>query len=212
MLKSVAIACGGSILREEHMNWKTRIIYSEDVLPYWLSRWLVKRRIEPKKAGADTLGEGKDPAFSFDDTVCFEVDHPEGNGKKRGVTVGEVVRWQMETNEGAVDAYLKTMRSSPIYGHHDGIWKNFADALRKRRNIPEGQVAPPGLKGGVVSVILGSEDPVVRMNEFVEDINRVMGEDGVEISVIEAGHEAPISRGREVSDITIKLWEARASA
>lgn len=44
---SLVLVAGGGLIRADHVGWRARLLYDWDVLPGWLARLLVRRRIRP---------------------------------------------------------------------------------------------------------------------------------------------------------------------
>lgn len=126
-----------------------------------------------------------------------------------GAKVGDVVKWQLDGNEGFVRAYMSTIRRAPIYGHHEGVWKLLNEQLLKRRTVAG--TRPSGLEGGKLCLILAEKDPIVVKEEWIEDSKAVLGEDGVDVHVVKGGHEIAISKGKEVAEIAMRAWDANRS-
>jgi len=55
-------------------------------------------------------------------------------------------------------------------------------------------------------LILAEKDPIVVKEEWIEDSSAVLGQDGVDVHVVGGGHEIAISKGREVADVALTVW------
>lgn len=124
-----------------------------------------------------------------------------------GVTVGDVVKWQLDGNDGFTPAYMSTIRSAPIYGQHKLLWKTFGEELAKRREKRNDSTTDGGLESGRICLILADKDPIVVASEWVEDAKAVLGEEAVDIRIVKGGHEIAISKGKEVARIAIDSWK-----
>lgn len=182
-----------------HVSRKSRFLFSAGVLPEGLLRRMVRGRLEPQNGApsADVPTEDGD-SIEFDDVLVAP-----------GVSVGDVVRWQLRGNDGFVDAYMSTIRNAPIYGQHKALWKTLSEELKKRRAA---EADARGLESGKICLILAENDPIVVATEWSEDARQVLGEDAVDIHVIKGGHEVAISKGREVANIAVQTWRANASS
>lgn len=196
LLRSLTLICPGGLVRASHVSWKSRLLYAEGVLPAWLVTALARRRLEPRRGASADVPEGEDADVDFDE-VPVSVERAD-------VKVGDVVEWQLGGNEGFVGAYMSTIRNSPIYGQHDGVWKRLSEQLSRRRG--QGHDVPAGLETGRICLILAERDPIVVKEEWIEDSKAVLGEDGVEVHVVNGGHEIAISKGREVADVAMRAW------
>lgn len=130
------------------------------------------------------------------------------SAERADVKVGNVVGWQLRSNGGFVGAYVSTIRNALLYGQHDKVWRLLSEQLSKRRRRGQGHV-PADLEGGRICLVLAESDPIVVRDECIEDSRAVLGEDGVEVHVVNSGHEIAISRGKEVADIALRAWGSR---
>ncbi len=55
-------------------------------------------------------------------------------------------------------------------------------------------------------IILGRTDPVVVLEEVSQDARAVLGDGNVEIVVVEAGHELPITKSADVAEVMWQFW------
>lgn len=161
---------------------------------------MARTRLQPKegKPSADLPGvQASDAAdedeVDFDDVLVTT-----------GARVGDVVKWQMQGNDGFVSAYMSTIRNAPVYGQHDKVWKLLATELAKRRE--GGDDAPLGLKSGKICLVLAEKDPIVVKEEWLDDSRLVLGQDAVDAFIIKGGHEIGISKGKEVAQAAIQSW------
>ncbi|KAB5517315.1 Alpha/Beta hydrolase protein [Coniochaeta sp. 2T2.1] len=206
----VVVANGGLVRRDRHVGWKSRVLYGRGWLPEWLLEWAVRRRIRPSKGG------GPDEIEADHDVrgVGGKTDHDANGGKgwdstllsKRGesqMTVADVMDWQVREHKGFVRAFRSSIRCAPIYDQGEE-WREVRAMLELRRRREDKNV--PGLRRGKVLMVLGRTDSVVVLEEVVEDARRALGEDGVEVVVLEGGHEVAFTHGVEVADAAMRFW------
>lgn len=195
MLRSLTVVCPGGLVRSENqLSMADRVLYSPYLLPDWLAKKWMRWRLEPESDSGNAApveikgsAEEKDEVPSWDD----------------------LMRWQIDTNEGFAGSYLSTFQHGPIYDQHEGDWAVLASLLRERRAPAEKAAVIPGLVDGKICVILGSDDPYVDQHAWVSDANTVLGEDGLEVHVVEGGHEIAIAEGRQVAQCAMQSWERR---
>ncbi len=209
MLRSCTLVCPGGLVRTSHVSLKSRLIYTKGILPGWLQNWIVTRRLQPQSGG------GPSADVPVDDVDDIDIDFDAVPLSKGTLTpkVGDVMGWQMRTNEGYVGAYLSTIRNSPIYGQHDSLWQTLRQRLAERRPVTASggdgdgnEVVPAGLPGGKICLVLAEKDPVVITKEWIEDSKLVLGDDAVIIHVVSGGHEIAISKGATVADLAMSSW------
>ena len=190
LLRSLTVICPGGIVRStSQLSFYDRLLYSSGLFPDYVLRWFMRRRLEPKQKAVDVPVE-------FDDIVL-------DGGKVRR---GEIMKWQLETNEGFVHSYLSTFQNAPIYDQHAGDWKTLSELLSKRRGPTDEASRPPGLSSGRALAILGEKDVYIDNEEWIADAVAVLGEDGVDVHVLEGGHEIAIADGTEVAQLAMMSW------
>lgn len=197
MLRSANLVCPGGLIRPSHLSLKSRVIYSEGLLPEWFLHRLVRRRLEPQ--------HGHSADVPVDDDGDVDFDNVPLSREKSTAKVGDAMRWQLRSNDGLVGAYISTIRNAPIYGHHEHVWKRLSSVLRERRI--DSVDKPIGLPGGKVCLILAERDPVVVKEEWIEDSQKVLGDDGVDIYVVPGGHEVAIAKGKEIAKLVMSTWQ-----
>jgi pimeloyl-ACP methyl ester carboxylesterase len=198
MLKSATLVCPGGLIRPSHVSWRSRIVYSEGLLPEWLIRRWVRQRIAPQHGGSRA-------DVPIDDDVEVDWDDVLLSTEGQSARIGDVMQWQLDGNPGLVMAYLSTIRNAPVYGHHDGLWRILSQKLLIRRQPPPGEL-PSGLRSGRICLVLATRDPVVAKDEWIEDSRAVLGEDGVDIHIVPGGHEIAITKGKQIADIAMNSW------
>lgn len=157
---------------------------------------LARNRLEPRRGASADVPMIEDADIDFDEV-------PISAGNPTNVTIGDVVKWQLDANDGFVLSYVSTIRNAPVYGEHEGIWK----LLNKQLSDQRSQKDSSGV--GKICLILGEQDPIMVTEECIEDSERVLGQEGVEAHVLEGGHEIAISKGREVANVAISSWEKK---
>ncbi|PHH83940.1 hypothetical protein CDD83_2761 [Cordyceps sp. RAO-2017] len=195
IVRSLTLVCPGGIVRTSHVSLKSRLLYSESILPACLVNALARGRLQPRRGASADVPEGETADVDFDDVPL--------STSRKAPTVGDAVGWQLRGNSGFVGAYMSTIRHAPIHGQHEKVWRLLSQQLARRRrrgHVPESQF-PPGLVGGKICLILAERDPIVIKDEWIEESKTVLGEDGRHVFLLGGGHGIAISRGREVAAI-----------
>ncbi|KAI0125818.1 alpha/beta-hydrolase [Xylariales sp. AK1849] len=202
---SLTLIAGGGLIRPYHVSWQSKLLYSSGLLPEWLVRRLVRRRIRPaaeapKSAGGTDIiaAESKSRQGNGDASGGDGFDSASISRHRPGVKLSSVVTWQIDNHDGFIAAFLSTIRNAPIYAPQ-GDWQILSSILAERRQA-SGSERPRGLSRGRVLLVLGKDDPVVVPAETIEDAKRVLGEDGVQYAILDAGHELPITLSTDVAD------------
>ncbi|KAH8675922.1 Alpha/Beta hydrolase protein [Xylariales sp. PMI_506] len=201
---SLSMITGGGLIRPHHVGWQSKLLYSSGILPEGLVKFLVRRRIRPA-ADPPKTANGADIIAA--ETKVAKPGNGDANGgqgfdsaaisRYRPTTsVSSVVTWQIDHHEGFVGAFLSTIRNAPIYAPQED-WRALSSELAQRRTAVERK--PAGLVKGRVLLILGKQDPVIIPSEIIEDAEEVLGIEGVEYTILDVGHELPITRSSEAA-------------
>ncbi|KAI1446677.1 alpha/beta-hydrolase [Annulohypoxylon stygium] len=212
MVSSLTLVASGGLIRPYHVGWRSRLLYNAGIIPEFMVRILVKRRLRPKDEQQPSTAGGADIM-----SAETKKHLPNGDGDSNGgdgfdsaviskfrpdVTVASVVRWQVDRHEGFVTAFLSTIRNAPIYAALDD-WKHLALILKARRRFEHDNKSKSDLEiqSGKILIVLGEDDPVVVKEEMVEDAERVLGSDGVEFAIMPGGHEIPFTSSTGVANM-----------
>jgi pimeloyl-ACP methyl ester carboxylesterase len=208
MIRSLTVVAGGGLIRNSHVSWRSKLLYSTGIFPERLLEYLIYLRLSPKnqtvtevKVATEAVQEvqGNSDASggsSFDDAVLSR--------RRPGQTVAAVMGWQIRQHCGFVPAFMSSIRHAPIYERrHD--WAAVGDLLSSRRAAISHGKPIPGLRGGRMLVVLGETDPVIVRQEFIQDAEAVLG-DGFEVVLLDCGHEIAITRGHDVAEAAIGFW------
>ncbi|KAL2158413.1 hypothetical protein VTH06DRAFT_4461 [Thermothelomyces fergusii] len=236
MLKSVVVIAGGGLIRGEHVAWRSRLLYSSATarwVPDGLVRWLVRRRLMPRKTSAEEEhGRGRGRERERDGAVtetemAKEVVEVKGRHKNSDAsggqsfdnavllarrpehTVSSVMEWQLRRHEGFIPAFVSSIRHAPIYDQQED-WLALGQILAERREKLGWEDAAdrsPGLGGGKILLVLGASDPVIVKEELIHDATAVLGEDGFEAVVLDAGHEIVMTKADEVAAVMANFWD-----
>lgn len=134
MLRSANLICPGGLIRPSHVSLKSRILYSDRLLPEWLSHWLVRSRLEPQHRGPSADVPVDSPDNDNDDNeAALDFDNVLISRDGSDVKVGDVMEWQLQGNPGLVGAYMSTIRYAPVYNQHNGLWQLLRSVLEDRR-------------------------------------------------------------------------------
>ncbi|KAI2473587.1 alpha/beta-hydrolase [Annulohypoxylon bovei var. microspora] len=217
LVSSLTLVASGGLIRPYHVGWKSHLLYSTRLLPDFIVRMLVRRRIRPRHEQLPLAAGGADIM-----SAETKKHHPDGDGDANGgdgfdtaaiskfrpdVTVASVVRWQVDHHEGFLTAFLSTIRNAPIYAPQDD-WKELAMILETRRQIGRKKetASVSGIHAGKVFMVLGEDDPVIVKGEIIEDAVQVLGPAGVEFAVLPGGHELPFTMSSSVASAIQGFW------
>lgn len=221
MVRSLCLVAPCGLIRPRHVGWRSWLYYSSGLLPEFLVRHLVRRRIRPDAklkgaAGApDIMAAEGELAVDGDGDVNggARFDGAPISRTRPHVTVSSVVAWQVDHHVGFVMAFLSTIRNAPIYAPQED-WKVLSKILEARR--PRGGVddsgaeVEAGLEGGKILIVLGKDDGVIVMDETIEDAYAVLGHNGADFAILEGGHELPITSSASVAESIEGFWTSRS--
>lgn len=222
LVSSATLLATGGLIRSYHISWQSWLLYNSGLLPDYLVKWLVRRRIRPKDEDRESAPQLRQNARA--DIASAETKKYSPNGDsdatggddfdsagvskfRPGVTVSSVIRWQIDNHKGFIPAFISSMRNAPIYAPQ-GDWKALGAILRERREecSREADIPPLGLRAGKILMVLGEDDPVVIKDEAIEDATQILGCDGVEFVVLPQGHELPITNSYGVANAMENFW------
>lgn len=199
LVESLVLICPSGLIRARHFSKSNRMLYSEGVIPEPLLLKMVKRRLKtplyppkaPKndgKIGTAQTVKAEVPVES-NSTAVLSRKHPD-------VTIDRAVVHQVDNHDGFVSAFMSSIRYGPIQNQH-GLW----DRIRKDL----GQRGTASGKQAKLLIIAGDCDSIIDANELREDATAVFG-DLIQFEVVSAGHDAPIVKPVEVSDLIWQSW------
>jgi hypothetical protein len=152
------------------------------------------------RAGERHKNSDASGGHSFDNAVLL-ARRPEH-------TVSSVMAWQLRHHEGFIPAFVSSIRYAPIYDQKED-WYALGQLLAERRERLAWEDTAdelPGLRGGKILLVLGASDPVIVKEELIHDATAVLGEDGFEAVVVDAGHELVMNKGVEVANVISNFW------
>lgn len=221
MVKSVVVIAGGGLIRPGHVSWRSRMLYSEGVLPEGMLQWFIRRRLTPPAGGSGGRpvtetkmatevvgGNGGERHKNSDASGGHGFDNAVLLASRPGHTVSAVMGWQLRHHEGFIPAFVSSIRYAPIYEQKDD-WYALGQLLAERRERAGWEDTAdelPGLAGGKILLVLGASDPVIVKEELIHDATAVLGEDGFEAVLLDAGHELVMSKGDEVAAVVSNFW------
>lgn len=201
-VRSVTAIAPGGLMKRSGNSWRTRLLYSRGWCPERLLERLVRQRYEPSRIAGkeDALveqaevkkdGQGDDP---FDDAMVSPL--------LPRITVAQVMAWQLEHHQGFIPAVMSAFRYGPIHERYEE-WQRVGAFLAERR--VDSSLA--GLLNGKIMLVLGESDSIVKEDYIVPEVKQVLGDDGVEVLLLDAGHEVAITKGAEIADACINFWK-----
>ncbi|KAK4125330.1 alpha/beta-hydrolase [Parathielavia appendiculata] len=219
MVRSVVVVAGGGLIKKGHVSWRSRALYSKGWLPEGVLQWLIKRRLTPRGKGDGRVTETK-MATEVVDIKGMEHEDSDASGghsfdnavllaRRPEHTVSSVMGWQLRHHQGFIPAFVSSIRYAPIYEQKED-WYELGRQLAERRERSGWENTAddlPGLRGGKILLVLGASDPVIVKEELIHDATTVLGEDGFEAVLLDAGHELVMSKGAEVADVISNFWE-----
>lgn len=202
LVDSLILIAPAGIMRTNHIHWTSKVIYG-GLLPASLVQWLVWKRLggntkpQPEKSVTDAT-DAPHPALAPDSQAPVSRRRP-------SVSVARVVSWQLRNHAGFLPAFISSIQHAPISGQHQR-WRLIGSRLAAQQLNPnDAEVQVNGLREGKVLLLLGRSDNVVLADEVDEDARTVLGE-GVEVHVIEGGHEVPITHPEVVVSRIVEFW------
>lgn len=218
IIRSLVLIAGGGLVRQEHVSWQSKVLYSAGIFPEWVLEALVRRRLTPvaaRRAGGAVMNEEQmagevvaakkgqqKQKFNHDSSGGDSYDNAIVSTRRPGLTVSAVMDWQVRHQRGFVHAFMSSVRYAPIYEQRED-WLALGGLLAARREM----TSLPGLLGGVVLLVLGQTDPVIIKEELIHDATEVLGEEAFEAVCLDAGHEVIMTQGERIVRVVRRFWE-----
>ncbi|KAK3938450.1 alpha/beta-hydrolase [Diplogelasinospora grovesii] len=216
LIRSLTLVAPAGLVRRNHVDWKGEVLYSRGLLPEWLRASLVKRRLQPQKAIADqgsrdaqVVSKEKEALkqYNSDASGGDSFDNAVLSSRRPEVTVAAVFSWQLAHHKGFIPAFMSSIRDAPIYEQKE-LWSILGRHLAAIRS--EVKSSGSSRQKGKVLLVLGATDPVIVKDEVIHDATAVLGEEGMEVVVLDAGHEIVITRSSEIADQAVSFWRAQS--
>jgi pimeloyl-ACP methyl ester carboxylesterase len=211
LISSLILIAPSGLLRESHIAWQSKILYStEGILPESLIQSLVRQRLDSGSTASTAAREEAGP----EDAVAAEIgnvepgqtDHLASYSERLLVTVASAVQWQLDNHTGFIPAFVSSIRHAPITNQH-ASWVKIGDRLStQKENSADQSAMSNGLWRSKVLMILGRTDSVIVREEIEEDAIGCLGRENLETVVIDAGHDLPISKAKEVVSAVLRFW------
>lgn len=145
-------------------------------------------------ATAATSEVSKHPAHAPDSSAELFHDRP-------GISIADVVDWQLKNHPGFVASFISSIRHAPITGQHDR-WRVIGDRLSEQRST--GNI--DGLNEGRVLILLGRTDGVIVADEIASDAAETLGQKNAKIVVLEGGHDVPVVNSVSCVGAMTEFW------
>ena len=114
--------------------------------------------------------------------------------------------WQLDHHPGYVKSFLSSIRYGPIIGQQ-ADWQRIGERLTAQNASRERGNEDEGLQNGKVLIIAGNKDVIIIKDELLEDATEILGENNVRFEFVDAGHELPVSKSKEVLELISAFWE-----
>lgn len=195
LLSAVVLLAPSGLIRDEHISFQSRFLYSHGLVPESILTALVRRRL--------TAGPLIKPKHKPDEKVSAEDALTEELAKQKdgkqvlsraypNLTLANAVNWQVHTHPGFVHSFMSSMQHAPILKQRQLLtWR------RLGRQIASAS-AGKGLTPDKVLILGGDHDPIIVKNELIEDAEVTLGRDVV-FKFFDAGHEFPSTKYDEVA-------------
>lgn len=118
--------------------------------------------------------------------------------------------WQLDNHPGYVKSFISSIRYGPITGQ-DADWQRIAVRLAAQNASSEERYEKEGLQNGKVLIIAGHQDVIIVEDELIEDATEILGEKNVRFEFVDAGHELPVSKSKEILGFISAFWGEKFS-
>ncbi len=209
LVSSLVLVTPSGLLRPSRVSLRTKFLYSQGILPESVLAYLVRRRLQGVFAPPQLSQSIKLESRSVE-PVEAEVPEDELKSattlaeKRPELTPTDVVHFQIQHHQAFVQAYMSSMRHGPIMKEH-ATWKSIGRELSTQKNA-EGEMSPSiRLTHSKVFIICANEDTSIVSSDLVSDATDAF-DGNVEFRHLNAGHDVPISKSREVVAAIWEFW------
>ncbi|KAL4804830.1 Alpha/Beta hydrolase protein [Aspergillus unguis] len=204
LLTSLVLLAPAGLIRDSHITFRTRLLYSGG-LPERLLKYLSGKRLRAGPLSGPSPQQKK--SIRPSDALTQELPSESGAEKQilsrsyPNVTVPAAVFWQVNNHAGFVHAFVSSMRNGPILGQRQRqTWERLGGYLAKQNALSAEEQKSNGLPSDKVVIITGENDSIIIQNEVLEDARATLGGD-VTCKHFSAGHEFPSTKYSEVAQI-----------
>lgn len=200
LVEGLVLVASGGLIRTKHVSWKSRLLYSTaGLLPESWIESLVMRRlwtgpqtartIEPEPVVSASSNSNEAKAGGLRSQAVYTSSNLGLLPGNVNSTVSNVVDWQISHHKGFIPAFISSIRYAPIHNQHDR-WRIIAENVKTKTG-----------KLREIWLVLGETDPIILVDEMVEDSKAIFGE-ALNIKIVEAaGHEVAVNRASEIVEV-----------
>lgn len=203
LIKSLVLIAPAGIVREKNLSRQKSVMFLlENLVPTWLIRTLIRRRLNNPMMSLNKPETDKTP---IPDGVVPELQEAD-TADDAVKPVIEAVKWQAEHHNGFIDAFTSSVRHAPLEGQQ-AAWSRIGKRLSLQNSKPEDSEARRnGFVGGQLIILFGNDDAVILADEVEVDARSLIGESNLQIYRFRAGHDLPIVLPETVASTIWKTW------
>ncbi|MCJ1404576.1 hypothetical protein MMC11_007802 [Xylographa trunciseda] len=208
LLASIVLLAPSGILRVVHADYQNPLLRYHWLFPRSWVRWQVRRILCGDNAppvAERPHGDGRTVRDAADREVLLQEElAPEAPSL---VNIADIIRWQVECNEGFVRSFISGLRNAPTAGQ-ERHWRTVGQNLTRAREDAEwSRASTAGPPCSRILIVAGESDPFVIVDELIADATQLLGAGNLEVRTIDDGHEFPINRAGEVVDYISEFWD-----
>lgn len=208
LISSLVLLAPSGLLRDSHISFQSRLLYSRGLMPENILSFLVSRRL---RAGPLVRPKVNKEKFNAADALTEELSSQGAaeiqvlSREYPSINIPSAVSWQVNNHSGFVHAFMSSMRHGPILGQRQwSTWARLGEHLSAQNNIPLGDKSIKGLPSDKVHILCGNTDAIIIKDELVTDATAVLGGNAI-FKFYDAGHEFPSTKYDEVAAYIWKL-------
>lgn len=208
LLSSLVLLAPSGLLRDSHVSFQSRLLYSRGLMPENILGFLVSCRL---RAGPLVRPKVNKEKLNAADALTEEFSS-QGAGEVQvlsreypSISVPSAVSWQVNNHSGFVHAFMSSMRHGPILGQRQwSTWARLGEYLSAQNNTPLGDDNSKGLPSDKVHILCGNTDAIIIKDELVTDATAALEGNAI-FKFYDAGHEFPSTKYDEVAAYIWKL-------
>lgn len=201
LLSALVLLAPAGLIRDYHVSFRTRFLYSGG-LPNRVLKYLSGKRL---RAGPLSSPKPQKHKLRTEDALTEELPSQRAaqaqvlSRSYPNVTVPAAVAWQVNNHDGFVHAFVSSMRHGPILGQRQReSWERLGRYIAGQKKLSAEDQALNGLPTDKVVIMCGDSDPIIVKNELRDDASAALGNDVI-FKYFSAGHEFPSTKYDEVA-------------
>lgn len=217
LISSLVLLAPAGLIRQSRITLMNKILYNTGLINETTLEKIVIGRMRREELPARPTKLKKKPSIAT--AIVEEIPKereediptpPSLSHTRPNITISGIIPWQLDNHPGYVKSFMSSIRYGPITGQH-ADWQRIAKRLAAQNASMEERTQKEGLQNGKVLIIAGHKDAIIVEDELVADATEILGENSVRFEFVDAGHDLPVSKSKEILGFISAFWEESSS-